>query len=333
MQKQSETKSYFIYRRDIEYLLATLGILTPYDANRKIGEVYGETFIAELREKYALLFEFYDNLSKEYSTGIFEPMLEYDMNKFTLETYFQYMLDLPGEKFVSSFLGLKIEETRELLSSEKEQVLFYQRNREIFKSFFVVEVLFQKTDWLIKTYYEMAVSLRTEVAEKYLTENESYILPWEEKIMKGAAQEGPLQYSESIMGKSFRNRGPYLKFFFMPSLFIPMRCCRWFADNQILIFNVNKDDDLQSEQIAEGLKMMSDKTRYKILVLLKEKKSLSGIEIAEYMGLATSTVSHHMTQLKNSGLVHEETVGNTKYYSINEYGIKNCISVLEKTFL
>lgn len=85
--------------------------------------------------------------------------------------------------------------------------------------------------------------------------------------------------------------------------------------------------------ISEALKMLSDKTRYQILVLLKEKKSMNGIEIAEQMKLAPSTVSHHMTHLKNSGLVHEEPAGNTKYYSINTHCMKNCIETLEKTFL
>ena len=69
------------------------------------------------------------------------------------------------------------------------------------------------------------------------------------------------------------------------------------------------------------------------LVLLKEKKSMNGIEIADQMKLAPSTVSHHMTHLKNSGLVHEEPAGNTKYYSINVHCMKNCIETLEKTFL
>ena len=59
----------------------------------------------------------------------------------------------------------------------------------------------------------------------------------------------------------------------------------------------------------------------------------NGIEIAEHMNLATSTVSHHMSQLRNSGLVHEEPAGNTKYYSLNTHCIKNCIETLEKTFL
>lgn len=333
MQEQLETRSFFIYEKDIEYLLATLEILTPYKVNSKIGDVYGDDFVATLKNEYPLLFEFYANSSGECSTGIFELMLEYDMKDFSLEKYFGFMKSLPKEVFVSKFLGISEEEARKLIGSEEEQILYYQQNREDFKSFFAVEVLFQKTEWLLDTYYKFAVSFRTKQAEEYLEQHEKTILEWKEKLAKGVKQEGPLHYSEIIMGKSFHNRGPYEEFYFMPSVFMPMRCCRWFAGNQILIFNVNKEQGQQNEQVSEMLKMLSDKTRYKILVLLKEKKNLNGIEIAEHMGLSTSTVSHHMSQLKNSGLVHEEPAGNTKYYSINEHGMKNCINILEKTFL
>lgn len=333
MQEQLEARSFLIYERDIEYLLATMEILTPYKVNPKIGEVYGEEFVSRLKSEYPLLFEFYANSSIECNTGIFELMLEYDMKDFSLEKFFGFMKSLPREIFVSKFLGISEEEAHTLIGSEAEQVSYYQRNKEDFKSFFAVEVLFQKTEWLIDTYYKFAKAFRTKQAEEYLEQQEKTILEWKEKIGIGVAKEGPLQHSETIMGKSFHNRGPYEEFYFMPSVFLPLRCCRWFARNQILIFNVNKEQGQQNEQVSEMLKMLSDKTRYKILVLLKEKKNLSGIEIAEHMGLSASTVSHHMSQLKNSGLVHEEPAGNTKYYSINEHGIKNCIQNLEKTFL
>jgi DNA-binding transcriptional ArsR family regulator len=135
------------------------------------------------------------------------------------------------------------------------------------------------------------------------------------------------------MGKNFHNRGPFENFYFMPAIFMPIRGCRWFEQHQILIFDAVSLGQQDNRMIADALKMLSDKTRYQILVLLKAKKSMNGIEIAEQMKLATSTVSHHMTHLKNSGLIHEEPVGNTKYYSINRHSMKNCIETLEKTFL
>ena len=100
-----------------------------------------------------------------------------------------------------------------------------------------------------------------------------------------------------------------------------------------MIFDAIRLGQLDNQMIAEALKMLSDKTRFQILKLLKANKSMNGIEIAEQMKLAPSTVSHHMNHLKKSGLVHEEPAGNTKYYSINIHCMKNCIETLEKTFL
>ena len=299
----------------------------------KIREVYDEAFIEQLKNEYPLLFELYDHIGQGFSIEILEFMMSFNMIDFTLEKYFEYVKSLSKVEFLSIFLQKPMDEIEKALCSDGEQLAFYQKYREELQSYFAVEILFQKTEWLVETYYKFACELRTQQAEKYLEKHTIEIQKWQAQLAEGLAKEDPLLYSEETMGKTFHNRGPYEKFYFMPAIFMPIMCVRWFEENQFLIFDAVRFGQKDNTMISDALKMMSDKTRYKILVLLKEKKSLNGIEIAENMNLATSTVSHHMSQLRNSGLVHEEPAGNTKYYSLNTHCIKNCIETLEKTFL
>lgn len=333
MQEKLGENTYFIYEKDLEFLLASMELLCNYGVNPKIHEVYDDDFVGYLMEKYPLLFEIFGNMDKNYGVELFEFLLDYNMTDFSIESYFQHVKAMPKHEFLSRFLQQPLGVIEKAMSSEQEQISFYQKNRDDFQSYFVVEALFQKVDWLLDSLESYVRELRTKDAEKYLDGYEREIETWKQKMQEALAKEEPLAYSESLMGKTFHNRGPFQTFYFMPSIFMPIKCCRWFEEHQILIFDAIRLGQQDNQMISDALKMLSDKTRYQILVLLKEKKSMNGIEIAEQMKLAPSTVSHHMTHLKNSGLVHEEPAGNTKYYSINTHCMKNCIETLEKTFL
>ena len=333
MQEKLSENAYFIYGKEIEYFLAALELLCSYGVNPKIREAYSENFVEEQKEKYPLLFELFANMDKNYGMELFEFALDYELNNFSIKSYFQHIKSLSKEEFLSRFLQKSPDVIEKAMSSEAEQISFYQKNKEEFQSYFVVEALFQKTEWFLENLESFVSELRTDKVEDFLQRHTREIETWKKKMQEALEKEEPLVYSESLMGKTFHNRGPFQKFYFMPAIFMPIKCCRWFEENQILIFDAIRFGQQDNQMIADALKMLSDKTRYQILVLLKEKKSMNGIEIAEQMKLAPSTVSHHMTHLKNSGLVHEEPAGNTKYYSINVHCMKNCIETLEKTFL
>ena len=61
---------------------------------------------------------------------------------------------------------------------------------------------------------------------------------------------------------------------------------------------------------------MSDKTRREILVMMKER-NLSAGEIAEKFSLTKATVSHHLSVLRQAGLVDTEKRAQTVIYSLN----------------
>ena len=72
----------------------------------------------------------------------------------------------------------------------------------------------------------------------------------------------------------------------------------------------------------ETFKARSDPTRREILQLLRQGALPAG-EIAEHFNMTGATISHHLSVLKNAGLVDAERRGTYIYYEIN-------LSVLEE---
>ncbi len=68
--------------------------------------------------------------------------------------------------------------------------------------------------------------------------------------------------------------------------------------------------------IQETLKAISDPTRREILVLLKSGKKAAG-EIVEHFNATGATISHHLSVLKNAGLIIDEKKGKYIYYELN----------------
>ena len=75
----------------------------------------------------------------------------------------------------------------------------------------------------------------------------------------------------------------------------------------------------------DTMKALSDPTRREILDLLK-KGSMTAGEIGENFDMTGATISHHLSQLKKSGLITESRGKNFIHYSLNA-------SVLEEVLL
>ena len=75
----------------------------------------------------------------------------------------------------------------------------------------------------------------------------------------------------------------------------------------------------------EVFKALSDKTRRKILELLKEEDRTAG-EIAEYFNITKASISHHLSILKQANLVSDERKGQFIYYSLNTSIFEEVIS-------
>ena len=67
---------------------------------------------------------------------------------------------------------------------------------------------------------------------------------------------------------------------------------------------------------ADTFKALSDPTRREILNLLKQKEMTAG-EIVEHFQVSGATISHHLSIIKQAGLVDDQKSGKYIYYRLN----------------
>ena len=79
----------------------------------------------------------------------------------------------------------------------------------------------------------------------------------------------------------------------------------------------------------ETFKALSDGTRRRILGLLKGG-SLSAGEIGQHFDMTGETISHHLSILKDAGLVTDEKRGKYVYYELNLSVFEELISWLQE---
>jgi DNA-binding transcriptional ArsR family regulator len=96
-------------------------------------------------------------------------------------------------------------------------------------------------------------------------------------------------------------------------------------------FRVTKNS-LTKEQVCNGLKLLSDPSKFEILRYIKEKKAY-GQEIAAELGLTTATISHHMNALMLQGLINIEKVDNRVYYQVNKDAINKLLEEAKHALL
>ncbi|HHY27383.1 MAG TPA: winged helix-turn-helix transcriptional regulator [Desulfitobacterium dehalogenans] len=76
-------------------------------------------------------------------------------------------------------------------------------------------------------------------------------------------------------------------------------------------------DEMQDlETLVEELKVLGDKTRLRIISLLRNQE-LCVCDLTEVLGISQPGVSQHMRRLRQSGLVKERRGGQWTYYSLN----------------
>lgn len=83
--------------------------------------------------------------------------------------------------------------------------------------------------------------------------------------------------------------------------------------------------------LDEVFKAISDKTRRKIIDLLKKREMTAG-EIAEHFNVSKPTISQHLKILKNADLIQSEKQGKYISYFINTSILEDFLSHLKNIF-
>lgn len=86
---------------------------------------------------------------------------------------------------------------------------------------------------------------------------------------------------------------------------------------------------LKQNQISNLAKALGHPARVAILdVLMKKEDCICG-DIVDELPLAQPTVSQHLKELKNAGLIKGSIEGNTVCYCVDQKGIRKLIDYLE----
>lgn len=83
------------------------------------------------------------------------------------------------------------------------------------------------------------------------------------------------------------------------------------------------------KQLIEVLSVLSESVRFKILSLIASKGELTAKDILSEFDFTQPTLSHHMSCLKDAGLVNVERRGRFAYYSVNQDTIGLVLSGIE----
>ena len=84
---------------------------------------------------------------------------------------------------------------------------------------------------------------------------------------------------------------------------------------------------IESNNMLEGLKALSDKSKLSILAYIRDKESY-GQALAKETGLSTATISHHMSALINCGFIKLNRVENRIYYQMDKDRVKRFLKQL-----
>ncbi|MGN7476421.1 ArsR/SmtB family transcription factor [Solibacillus silvestris] len=143
----------------------------------------------------------------------------------------------------------------------------------------------------------------------------------------------PLARAQYIMGKTFRRVHNYKVYYFIPSHCISPKRVRIFNNDVCYVIFGSAlpivDSREKSEQLTKRLKAISDPNRLLMLRMLVSNKEY-GAKLAEYLGITTATVSHHIEILKKANLVTEEKIGTIKYFTANKEEVNELLRSMQQ---
>ncbi|MGT2910772.1 ArsR/SmtB family transcription factor [Streptococcus cameli] len=333
-------KTIYTVSEDLEAILACLYLLQDEEAFLALN-LYSKTQIDGWKRQYRFLFETFhavsdltglsildfllDGMSEELSLDLLQTRIT-SLNK--AERMYR-LVDWPYDYDISSETILKSLSDDSILND------LFLAVQERCSNFLGFSCFLRENNRFLNEFFDLSRELLNDVLREKLTASEKQFLTFKNNLIQELQNENSFEVSQRMMGKTFKNTGPYDYYYFVPTLFLPGKCVRLFDtdgtfhNKQILIYNISQSNTVS---LLPVLKTISDETRYQILKLLLGTSPLNSKELSRELKLAPSTVSHHISLLKDVGLINEEPVKNSKYYSISETKMKEVLKKLFEDF-
>jgi ArsR family transcriptional regulator len=92
---------------------------------------------------------------------------------------------------------------------------------------------------------------------------------------------------------------------------------------------MNRAEKAKYETRAHVLKALAHPARLKLVDVLADQDEVCVCELTEAIGMDMSTVSRHLTQLKNAGIVQSDKRGQMVFYSLRVKCLKSLFGCIE----
>jgi ArsR family transcriptional regulator, arsenate/arsenite/antimonite-responsive transcriptional repressor len=101
---------------------------------------------------------------------------------------------------------------------------------------------------------------------------------------------------------------------------------------QVITNNKSKEFCIDKQRIAQYCKVLSHPARIAIIELLAEHKEIRTGNISDYLPIARTTVSVHLKELRNIGIIQGEIDGLKIHYCLNSERLKEIRFEINKLF-
>ena len=330
----------FAFFPELEPVWGALSVLSGESIHTLCTDLYGTEQITAWKRRYSFLFETFQVVDPIIHANLMDYLLEMPIEAVTLERLRDTLLALPAEEFIWRHLSMEylsksadLDTLRLAMTDDAALDEVYGWMSDHCTSFLAFSAFVRQSKRFLNEFFALASEMRTPALFAALEKQADKIERLRQSVQKGASGD-LLELSQELMGKTFRNRGPYSEFVFLPSYLIPLRACRFFdtagePKRQYLFLSL-RTSRRDREDTVKALKAIADPTRYQILTILAQEGPMRGLDIAKRVSIATSTVSHHMEQMKECGLITEEPVKNSKYYGLSRQNAKTLLDGIAK---
>ena len=333
----------FAFIPELEPVWGAISLLSGETVHTLCTEIYGTEQIVAWKRKYNFLFEIYAVITKHFNVNMLDYLLEMPLENISLDSLQNTVLSESSVDFVWRQLSLDYfckdtnkETLAKAITDDSALDEAYGWIADHCESFLAFSAFVRQSQRFISEFFSLAKDMQTPELESALEKQASKVERMYQAVCQGAQYDDLLLFSQEMMGKTFRNRGPYSDFLFLPSYLIPLKACRFFdmdGDNKRqILFLTLRQISRDREDKVKALKAIADPTRYQILAILAQEGPMRGMDIAKKVSVATSTISHHMEQMKDCGLVTEEPVKNSKYYGLSKQSAKALLDEIARDF-
>lgn len=198
----------------------------------------------------------------------------------------------------------------------------------------VSEILEENPQYLVNALCDFLLDVDQAISKKALDIPQAELAVANEWITKLVNEKGYLETLKILTGKPLDRFWVAETYLFVPTAleYAPVISDYHGRSEQLVTFPIGyaKPEELviSRERAVQTLKVLADQTRLEIIEMLLQKR-YSGKELAEELKIRPASISHHIQQIRDCGMLYEFRNKNTKYFGINKRVLRQTQDYLE----